>query len=115
MLVGGVVQHQVHDDANAVLLRVLLHLVEVGERAIDRIDVFVVGNVVAEIDLRRGIAGRDPDGVDAELLQVVELGGDAGQIADAVIVAVGKAARIDFVEDRMLPPLMTFGVDGGGF
>ncbi len=48
-------------------LRVALHLVEVGERAVHRVDVFVVRNVVAEVDLRRGETRRDPDGVHAEL------------------------------------------------
>ena len=40
-------------------------VVEVGQRAILRIDVLVVRDVVSEIDLRRGITGREPDGVNA--------------------------------------------------
>ncbi len=43
-------------------------VIEVGQGAVLRIDSFVVGDVVAEVDLRRRIDGREPDGVDAELL-----------------------------------------------
>ncbi len=38
-------------------------------------------------------------------LKVIHLGSDAAQIANAVIVAVGKAARIDLIEHRVLPPI----------
>ena len=78
--------------------------VQVGEGAVLRIDGLVVGDVVAEVDLRRGIHGSDPDGVDAELLEVVEARGDAVEVADAVAVGVLKAARIDLVDDGVLPP-----------
>ena len=44
--------------------------VEVGERAEERVDVAVVGDVVAGVALRRGVERREPDRVDAELLQV---------------------------------------------
>ena len=73
--------------------------IEIGQRAVHGVDGFVVGDVIAEIDLRRREARGDPDGVDAELVQVIELGGDAVEVADAVVVAVGEAARIDLVED----------------
>ena len=67
---------------------------------------FVVGDVVAEVDLRRGIEGREPDGVDAQVLQVVEPLGDAVQVADAVAVRVLKAARVNLVDDGVLPPVL---------
>ena len=79
--------------------------VKVGQRAVLGIDVLVIRDVVAEVHLRRGIAGRQPDGVHAELFQVVQPRGDAVQIADAVAVRVLKAARIDLVDDGVLPPV----------
>ncbi len=105
MLVRGVVHHHVHDDADVALVGLGDQAVEVGEGAVLRIDVLVVGDVVAEVDLRRGIDGREPDGVDAELLQIVEALGDAVQVADAVAVGILKAARIDLVDDGVLPPV----------
>src|SRR5690606_40712640 len=43
--------------------------------------------------------GREPDGVDAEIGDVVEPLGDADEIADAVAVMVLKRAGIDLVDD----------------
>jgi len=76
---------------------------EVGERAVDRIDVVVVGDVVAEVRARRGIDRRQPDRVGTELLDVVEPRGDAGQVADAIAVRVLEGARIDLVDDGVRP------------
>ncbi len=86
MLVGGVVEDHVQHDADVVLLRLGDEAVHVGEGAVLRVDGGVVGDVVAEIDLGRGVHGSDPDGVDAEVLEVVEALGDAVQVADAVAV-----------------------------
>jgi len=100
------VQHQIHDDAMLRFFASGDEPVEVGEGAILRVDVVVVRDVVAEVDLRRGIDGREPDGVDAQALQIVEARGDAIEVANTVGVRVLKAARIDFVDDRVLPPVI---------
>jgi len=47
-----VIYDEVEDDPDAVPLSLGDHAVEVGERAVHRIDVLVVGNVVSEIHLR---------------------------------------------------------------
>jgi hypothetical protein len=73
--------------------------VEVIERAVFRVDVEVVGDVVAMVFLGRGIERSQPDRVDAKVFDVVESRADAGQIADAIIVRVGKAPDIDLVEE----------------
>ncbi len=104
LLVGGVVEDVVHDDADVAALGFRGHVLEVGHGAVLRIDGCVVGDVVAEVDLGRGVHGGDPDGVDAELLDVVEARGDAFDVADAVAVGVLKAAGVDLVDDGVLPP-----------
>jgi hypothetical protein len=62
--------------------------VELLERAEDRVDVGVVGDVVAEVGHRRGEDRRDPGRADAELAQIGQPLPDAAQVADAVGVAV---------------------------
>ena len=46
----------------------------------------------------------DPDGVDAEPLDVVEAVVDPGEVADAVAVGVEETARVDLVDSGAAPP-----------
>ena len=83
--------------------------VEVGERAEERVDVAVVGDVVAGVGLRRHVERGEPDRVDAEFGEVVEVLGDTRQVADAVAVGVGERARVDLVDHGVPPPVARFG------
>ena len=86
--------------------------VELRQVAEHRLDVPRVGDVVAVVGHRRGVEGRDPQGVDAQVGQVGQPAADAGQVADAVAVPVGEAADVDLVEDRVAPPVGGRGQDG---
>src|ERR1035438_4083651 len=89
--------------------------VKVGQGAVLGVYILVIRDVIAEVDLRRGIAGSEPDGVNAQLLQVVQPRGNAVQVADAVAVRVLKAARVDLVDDGVLPPVALAGGGGSGW
>lgn len=55
----------------------LLHkLVEVCQVAEDRVNIRVVADVVAKVQHRGWVEGTDPDGLDINGSQIVELGGD---------------------------------------
>ena len=115
VLVGGVVDHEVHDQPHAALVDALDQLVDVGQRPEGRVDVLVVADVVAVVVLRRPVDRRQPDDVDAQVGDVVEVVDDAADVADAVAVGVGEAARVDLVDDRGLPPRVgRVGAVGGG-
>jgi hypothetical protein len=73
--------------------------VEIGQGPEDRIDAGIVRDVIAEVLHRRGEEGRQPDAVHTQRGDVVQMGGDPRQIADAVAVRVGEAARIDLIQD----------------
>ena len=77
---------------------------EVVERAVDRVDRGVVGDVVAVVPERRRIEGEQPDAGDAEVLQILELLGQPREVADAVVVAVVERANVGFVDDRVFVP-----------
>src|SRR5918999_47991 len=104
MAVRAVVRHPVDDDPHATSVYVLHEGVEVGERPEARVDVAVVGHVVAEVRHRRWIERGEPQRLDAELLEVAEPGAQAAQVAHAVVVAVGERARIHLVDGSVLPP-----------
>ena len=104
MLVARVVRNPVDQHAQPARVRVGQEPVEVGERAEERIDVAVVRDVVAVVLHRRAEERGDPDRVDAEPDQVIEVPTDALEVADAVAARVAEAARIDLVDDGGLPP-----------
>ena len=104
MLVGGMVDDELGDDPEAAPVRFADELAEVGAGAVVRVDPVIVGDVVAVVAQRRRIERQQPDRVDAEILDVVELLGEAGEIADAVAVAVVERLDVELVDDRVLVP-----------
>jgi len=99
-----VVRNQVDDDADA-------GLVEVGDEGVKVLQGTVLGgqvevarDVVAGVDLGRGVEGREPHGVHAERHQVVDVLPDPLDIADAVTVGVGEGAGVNLVDDGITPP-----------
>ena len=84
MLIGGVVQHHFDDHANAALMGSLEKGFEIVERAVAGMDGGVVGDVVAVVAQRRREKRHEPDGIDPQLLQIVELLREAPEIANAI-------------------------------
>ena len=74
MLVAGVVRHPVEEHPHAALVRFGEQAIEVGERAEERIDVAVVGDVVAEVGHRRRKNGESHTASTPSQHEVVELG-----------------------------------------
>ena len=104
VLLRGVIGDDVHEHPQAEHVGVCEERVEVGERPEARVDVRVVGDVVAVVGTRRGVERRQPDRVDAEIPQIAEPRTDSGEVAEAVAVGVGEAADVDLVEDGVAPP-----------
>ena len=109
MAVRGVVRHEVQQHPQAAPMRLGDQRVEVGEGAEARVDVAVVGDVVPPVGHRRGVDRRQPEGVDAEPLQVVEPRQQAAQVAPTVAVGVLERQRVDLVDHPALPPGVLLG------
>jgi len=105
VLVARVVHHEVDDHAEVALVRLLEELVEVLDGADLREDVGVVGDVVAPVAQRAGEERRDPQAVDAEPLQVVELLDQPLEVARPVAVRVSERPDQHLVEHRGLEPV----------
>ena len=97
MSVAGVVRDEIEEDVDPVLARGGDQRVEVGERSQVRVDVDVVGDVVAPVRVRRRHDRVEPDPVDAEPREIVEPVGEARQVAR-------ERARVHLVEDALAPP-----------
>ena len=104
VLVGGVVDHELGDHLEPAAMRLGHEGAEVLARPVVRMHVAVIGDVVAVVLERRRIERQQPHRVDAELLDVVELGGEAGEVADAVAVRVEERLDVQLVDDRVLVP-----------
>ena len=98
------VHHQVGDHADAALVGGLDEVAHVVDGAVVGLDLEEVGDVVAAVAQRRLEERQQPDAVHAEPLQVVELLGQAAEVAGPVAVGVEEGARVDLVEDRRLEP-----------
>jgi len=78
-----------------------------GRRTAHVLEPFGVNPIVArenEVGQRRRVDGRQPDGVDPQPLEVVQPSRDACQVAHAVPITVLEAARVDLVDDGVVPP-----------
>ncbi len=105
MLVRGMINDQLGDNAQTAAVRFFETMLEIVEVAVDRIDRAIVGDVVTVVAQRRWIKRQQPQSGNAEVLEVVELFDQAGKVADAVAVAVHEGADVDFIKDGVLVPL----------
>ncbi len=104
MLIGGVIEHQLGDHAQAAPVRFAQENFEIFERAVVRMNLGVARDVVTVVPQRRRIERQKPERRDAEIVQIVELFREPFEIADAVGVAVGERADMQLINDRVLVP-----------
>ena len=110
MLVGGVIDHELGDDANAARVRGAHELAKVGQRAVIGMNIAIIADVVAVVEPRRRIERQQPDRVGAEIGDVVEFRDQAREIANAVVIAVAERLDVQLIDDRVLVPKL----DPGG-
>ena len=104
VLVRRVVEDELGDHLQAARVGVAQHALAVAQRPVRGVDAQVVRGVVAVVLQGRGIERQQPDRGDAEVLEVVELAREAGEVPDAVRVRVGERTDVQLVEDRVLVP-----------
>jgi hypothetical protein len=99
-----VVEHHLGDDLQPTLVRLPDEGPEIPEGAVVRMHSLVVGDIVATVLERGWVVRQEPDRRDAEVLEVVELLRQSGEIADPVAVAVVERTDVQLVDDRVLVP-----------
>jgi hypothetical protein len=104
MLIGRVIDDELGEHSQLAALGLLHEASEIPHRAEIGIDGAVVRNIVAVVAARRGIERQQPKRGDAEILKVIEFFGQACEIADAVVVAVGKRLNMKLINNRVLEP-----------
>src|SRR5262249_11599052 len=114
MLVRGVVQHELGDDVKPAAVRLVEEILKIGNRAYVGVDVGVIRYIVPIVLQRTWIKWQKPNRGDAEVLQIVELPREAGEVAHAVAVPVDERADAKLVDDRVLVPVGVGGARGPG-
>ena len=84
-------------------------LANVGHGPVVGMDGAVFADVVAVIEQWRGIERQQPDRGGAEIGDIVELGNQAGEIADAVIVRIEERFDMKLIDDGVLVPQVVLG------
>ena len=112
VLVRRVVDHQLGDHPHAARVRHCDEPPGVGQRAVVGMHAAVVADVVAVVEPRRRVERQQPDRVDAEIGDVVELGDQAGEIANPVVVRIEERFQMELIDDRVLVPLLVLGARG---
>ncbi len=104
VLIRRVIDDELGDDAQSASMRLVDERLEILARAVVGMDVAVVGDVVAIVLAGRRIERQQPDGVDPQLLDVIELAEQSAEIADAIVVAVEECTHVHFVDDGVFVP-----------
>ena len=81
---------------------------KITQRAVARIHAVIIGNVIAVITTRRNLKGHQPNGRDAETMQIIQPPRQAGEIADPVAIGIHIGPDRQAVCDRVLVPEVVY-------
>src|SRR5690606_38134058 len=104
MLVRGMVDHQLGDDPQPATMGFADEAAHVRHVAVIGVYPAIVCNVVTIVAPRRWIERQQPQGVDAQIHQVVEFLDKSGEVADTIVVGIEKGLHMQLVDDRILVP-----------
>ncbi len=77
---------------------------EIGHIAVHRLHVVVIGDIVAVVLEGGGVKGEQPDGVDAEVFQIIEFFYQPLKVADAVGITIVEGADMHLIDDGVFIP-----------
>jgi hypothetical protein len=99
-----VVEDKLDDYPQAAPMRFAEEDLKIAQGAAVGMDIHVMRDVVAVVAERRRVERQEPDSSDAEILNIVELLGQACEVTDPITVTVVKRAYVKLVDDRVLVP-----------
>ena len=105
MLVGAVIQDQIHNHSNPAAMAFRRKAVPIFHGPKFRHNCPIIRDIIPIVHIGRRVDRREPDGIYAEVRKIVEPAPNAFQIANTVAVRVLKAAGIDLVNDKVLEPV----------
>ncbi len=104
MLVGGVIDDEVDDYADAALPATMGEFDEVAQGTVARIDAVVVRDIVSVVLGGRRLERHQPNRGDAKPVQIVQTAQQAFEIADAVAIGIHVGADGQAIYHAVLIP-----------
>ncbi|MNF73872.1 hypothetical protein D3C84_558880 [compost metagenome] len=104
VLVGRMIDDQFGDHPQPALMGLGNKPPDVGQGPVVAVHAPVFGDVVAVIAPWRGVERQQPEGVDAQVGDVVELGDQAGKVTDPVVVGIEIGFHVQLIDHRVLVP-----------
>ncbi len=98
------VDDQIEYDPHSSIVDSLDKLLGLLESAVLLMDILVILDIIAHVDLGTLVMRAYPDDVDPQVPEIVQFRDDTRDIADSVAIGVFEACRIDLVDDCFLPP-----------
>ena len=98
------IDNQLSDHAQPAFVRFGQKRAEIVKRSVVRINVVVIGDVVAVIAQWRRIKRQEPDRGNPEFLEIIQFLDQAAKIANPIAVAVVKSFDVQLVDDRVFVP-----------
>ena len=104
MLIGRMIQHQIDDHAHAALVGLIEQPPEHPRWCRTKAQCWEIRHIITIIAQRRRIKRQQPEAIHAQPLEIIELLDQAGEIPDAVVVAVEEGADVQLVKHGVLVP-----------
>ena len=104
VLIRGVVDDKLGDDPQVATMRLADEGLEVRHPPKRRVDVLVIGDVIAVVAQRRRIERQQPQRRHPQILQIIELAAQPLEIADPVVIGVEEGLDVQLIDDRVLVP-----------
>ena len=104
VLVGSMVDDQIHHDFQTALMRLGKQFIHIVKRAEHRIYALVIRDIVAVVILRGLVDRAQPQHINAQVGEIIQAAGDALDIAEAIAIGVLEATRVNLVHHGVRPP-----------
>ena len=88
-------------------LRAVGEIDEIAERAVARIDAVVVRHVVSVVTMGRRLERHQPNGRDAEAVEIVQASRQTAEVANAIAIGIHVGADRQAIDDGVLVPKVT--------
>ena len=98
------VHYQVDQDTDPALFCPVSELDEIAQRAVPRIDIVIIGDVVTAVLARRRLKRHQPDRGHAQSVQIIEATHESCEISNPIAVSVHVSVYRQAVDHRVLVP-----------